>query len=466
MRKGRYIWLSLALGLSFSMLGQNLDYYSQLNQPATFGDARYNALAGNMVAMSGSFTALAINPAGAGLYRQEAFGMDMGIYTRRNTLNTGAVRGNTTNLNLNNFGYLGPDKASGWNFYFTYNSDHIYRERIRDNQSGTSSIQLQWLDGSAGTPPDFLPELGAYEDLLYQSYATDWDEDNMAYVSSANLNATDFTHTYFRKGMRNRWTLGGGSHYGNTLFYGAAVNVVHSFETVEIEHKETYSSTTDLTSFEVIDFWNNSAIGLSANAGVLYRPVQFFRVAASLETPQFYSFSQDWEVQMKAIRPSITASGSTAEGYGLEYQWSMMTAPKLHSGATVVLGRSALLTVNHTLVAHSWSQSLSRNENYLNPIIDTALSMQHMVGGASEVRLGPVTLRGGVSYSPEFRENFGDMVRYGLGIGLRADDINLHIGWTKTVQNMQYYPFSSNYIDALKYESVESMLSVGAVWKF
>ena len=47
--------------------GQSVDYVAELNQPVLWGDARYNGLSGAMTAMSGSFTALAENPAGAGL---------------------------------------------------------------------------------------------------------------------------------------------------------------------------------------------------------------------------------------------------------------------------------------------------------------------------------------------------------------------------------------------------------------
>ena len=64
-------FLFLALHLTSS--AQDLDYFAELNAPLSFGDSRFNALAGNMVGMSGSLTALALNPATVGLYRQDAF---------------------------------------------------------------------------------------------------------------------------------------------------------------------------------------------------------------------------------------------------------------------------------------------------------------------------------------------------------------------------------------------------------
>ena len=462
----RQLIVSALVVISCSVKSQTLDYYDQLNQSAQYGDARFNGLAGSMTAMSGSFTALALNPAGAALYRQDAFGMDLGIFTKRNTLENGSVRGNTTTMNVGNVGFLGRDPVSGWNFFFTYNSDQLYRERLRDTRLSTGSMTQQWMDRSEGTPPDFLPELGAYEDLLYQSYATDYDVNTQSYNSTANLSDVDFQHIYFRKGMRNRWSFGGGNALGRTLYYGAAVQLVHSFETVEIEHDETYNSTTDLASLELTDYWNNNAIGISANLGVLYRPVQFLRLAAALELPQVYAFSQDWEVDLRALRPSVSASGTSAEGYGEEYMWSMMTAPKLRSGATLVLGRLGLITLNHTLSPHAWSASISRNERYLNPIIDGSLANQHLVSTGGEMRIGLVTLRAGAGYSPSYREAFGDYWRTGAGASIRVDDATFHLGWSRITQQTQYYPFSADYIDPLTYTTMETMVSFGALWKF
>ena len=256
----------------FSTKGQDLDYFAQLNQPMTFGDARYNGLSGAMVAMSGSFSALALNPAGAALYRQDAFGFDMGLFNSKNTdVNSSNIRGNTTNLNVGNFGFLGKNPSNGVTLFFTYNSDQIYRERLRANSSDAGSIMQQWINNSDGTPPEYLNSVGVYEDLLYQSYATDWNSNNRSYFSSAALSNVSTEHLLFRKGLRNRWTLGGANQVNSTFYYGASVSIVHSFEKVEVQHKETFNSTNDLTNLNLEDLWDNSGIGITANAGFLYR---------------------------------------------------------------------------------------------------------------------------------------------------------------------------------------------------
>ena len=59
-RLSRKFTLLLAF-FSLIVQGQDLDYFAELSNPLAFGDSRNNAMAGNMIAMSGSLTALAHN---------------------------------------------------------------------------------------------------------------------------------------------------------------------------------------------------------------------------------------------------------------------------------------------------------------------------------------------------------------------------------------------------------------------
>ena len=64
----RLKFLLLALMVGLHMHAQDLDYFLELNQPTTIGDARFTSMSSATVALSGSMTAIALNPALAGLY--------------------------------------------------------------------------------------------------------------------------------------------------------------------------------------------------------------------------------------------------------------------------------------------------------------------------------------------------------------------------------------------------------------
>jgi hypothetical protein len=447
--------------------GQSVDYFAELNQPALWGDARYNSLSGAMTAMSGSFTALAENPAGAGLYRQAAFGSDLSIYSTTTFKKSNQFpTGNAFTLNLANLGYVGTEPETGWNVFFTYNSDDLFRQNLRYTQTGGGSIQQQWIENSNYVVPDDLPWVGPYEDMLYQSYASDRNDTTGEYYSTANLNNTDFVHDLHRTGMKNQWTLGFGAAANKQLYYGASFKIVHSYEKVTVAHEERYSETTDLTSLDVLDDWDNSGIGITANAGLLYRPTQTLRLGLAIDLPQVYSFTQNWNTEMIASRSSVNRIISQAEGYGLRYEWSMMTAPKIKSGLTLVGGRLGLITLSHTYIPHRFSAALSREERYINQIVDEELEDQHTLAAGAELRLGPITLRGGSGYTKAFQQGGDAQWRRSLGISLQSEGNTFFMSWSQLRQSTQYFPFSAAYTEALAITRQRSILSIGSTWKF
>lgn len=447
--------------------GQSVDYFAELNQPALWGDARYNSLSGAMTAMSGSFTALAENPAGAGLYRQAAFGSDLSIYSTTTFKKSNQFpTGNAFTLNLANLGYVGTEPETGWNVFFTYNSDDLFRQNLRYTQTGGGSIQQQWIENSNYVVPDDLPWVGPYEDMLYQSYASDRNDTTGEYYSTANLNNTDFVHDLHRTGMKNQWTLGFGAAANKQLYYGASFKIVHSYEKVTVAHEERYSETTDLTSLDVLDDWDNSGIGITANAGLLYRPTQTLRLGLAIDLPQVYSFTQNWNTEMIASRSSVNRIISQAEGYGLRYEWSMMTAPKIKSGLTLVGGRLGLITLSHTYIPHRFSAALSREERYINQIVDEELKDQHTLAAGAELRLGPITLRGGSGYTKAFQQGGDAQWRRSLGISLQSEGNTFFMSWSQLRQSTQYFPFSAAYTEALAITRQRSILSIGSTWKF
>ena len=350
--------------------------------------------------------------------------------------------------------------------FFVYNTDHTYARKFNIQASDANSMQMPIIDYANGTPPEFLADnLGPYEDMLYQCYAVDWDPDKMEYISTADLTSTNYTHNYFRKGLRNRFTLGVAFQHSPQWYFGGSVQITTSNEDVEVEHRETYNTFSDLNYFSSTEMWTNVSLGISGNLGMYYRPVQFLRLGAALELPQIHGFNLDWETTFRATRPSVSSSAMVAEGYGTEYSWGIITAPKLQSGATIVMGRAGLITAGHTFIPHSWTMSTGKNERYLTEIIDSTISNQHLFALATEWRLGPLILRGGGQFSPSYREGQQAAVGYSLGVAIRSDQTTVEFGWQRRIQRSQYYPFSKDYSDAFLYQMQEAILVVGVAWK-
>ena len=80
MNRLKFLFVASLLGLQ--VYAQDLDYFLELNQPAAIGDARFISMSSATVALSGSMTAISLNPALAGLYRQQGFSLNAGGLTR------------------------------------------------------------------------------------------------------------------------------------------------------------------------------------------------------------------------------------------------------------------------------------------------------------------------------------------------------------------------------------------------
>lgn len=452
--------------LSLSAHAQDLDFYAQLAAPMNFGDARFNALAGNTVAMSGSMSALALNPATAGLYRQDAASIDAGFFNSRNRDTSATSIGNGLNFNIGNVGFVARNPDNGWHWFFTFNSDQIFRERIRHEAENGGSILSQLMNNAAGTPPDFLVELGPYEDLMFQSYAVDWNASTRRYTTSADLTNVNTTHSFTRRGLRDRWTLGTGKGLTQRFYIGGSASIIHTFERVDVVHDETFNGSTDLTAFQIEEWWQNSGIGISANGGFYYRPVQALRIAGAIELPHLIAFDQDWETSFRAVRDSIAASGITVTGFGQDYTWTMATAPKLRAGATVVAGRLGLVTASYCYTPTSMGRMLSRNERFINSAIDSTLSDIHQMGIGSEMRFGTLTLRGGWTYITSAQDELDDQIQIGLGASYSSDGFTYYLSYANLIRTKQYFMYSADFTNAIPYSNAFSFVNAGVSVKF
>jgi hypothetical protein len=169
---------------------------------------------------------------------------------------------------------------------------------------------------------------------------------------------------------------------------------------------------------------------------------------------------------MIAKRSSVSQIISKAEGYGLLYQWSMMTAPKIKSGLTLVGGRLGLITLSHTFIPHRFATALSKEERFLNSVINNELDDQHTLAVGTELRLGPVTLRAGSGYTNAFQAGRDTRWRRSLGISLQSEGNTFFMSWSQFRQSTQYFPFSAAYTEALAITTQRSILSIGSTWKF
>lgn len=466
MYSSRALFLSLTFLLVCSLSAQDLGYVNELNQGSLVGDARFNAMAGSMTALSGSMTALAVNPAAVAWYRQPTWSTFANIYSQSNTRsNTSRNIGQSAYLNIAQLGYVNATPNETWRWFFTVNTNDLYREKLDYSATPGSSILEQWINSSAGTPPEFLPNAGVYEDLVYQSYATDFDPNDLTYYASADLSDVELEHQLRRRGLSNEWKLGVGRSFGPTLHIGAAVQFDYNYEKVDLDHYERYSTTQDLRNFRLTENWKNEGFGLGGSVGAQWRPLQQLRFGAALHLPRILAFEQTWSVNMQSYRPGLSATPYSSEAVGAGYEWYLLTAPRLHSGAALIGGKWGLISLSHTLIPSQWSTAFGE-EAYLNPIVDTALGWQQNASLGAEVRLGPIALRAGAGFIGIGQDAQPTVLQRGLGFSFVGEAMRYELAWTgKTQLNNTYFPYSADYVEPLYYDHRRGLVTFGASWR-
>ena len=226
-------------------------------------------------------------------------------------------------------------------------------------------------------------------------------------------------------------TAGAGKGISQRFYIGGALSIMHTFESVEVEHYEIFNETSDLIQFDMEEWWKNSAIGITGNIGMYYRPIQSVRFAAAIELPNILGFTQEWETQFTIDRPSVHSDLTSQIGYGEDYQWSMITAPKLSSGITFACWPCGIIYCKLCLYSCSASRIISEYERYLNNAIDSLLTPTHRFGAAGEIRLGVTTISGGASFINSAQESLGPQIQTGIGASMKSGNTTYFFSFDK-----------------------------------
>ena len=101
----------------------------------------------------------------------------------------------------------------------------------------------------------------------------------------------------------------------------------------------------------------------------------------------------------------------------------------------------------------------TKNEQYLNPIIDSLLTPLHTIGAAAEIRLGVITLRGGATIINSAQTTLGQQIQTGLGASIKSSSTSYFVSYGRIIRNKQYFMYSADYTNAVSYSNSLSSLN-------
>ncbi|TAE68706.1 MAG: hypothetical protein EAZ85_13915 [Bacteroidetes bacterium] len=474
----------------------------QFSRLSLNGTARYQGLAGCNVALGGDIASASTNPAGLGFYTKSEISITPGL----NIVNTETTFLRNTNKDgrtapsLGGIGFviaLPSEKKSKWRggalainatrinqfpFQFSYQGDNKSTSKTdwyADQARGIRTGDLENLD----VGPNFYPvSTSAYyarlinPDLVLSNGNPDPNNTTyFTYVRDANENLFGNINqkgTYRTSGGQTKWSIAYGGNYDDKLFIGMGIGISSLNYSRNKDYAEkVLSNSSILDNYKERDNLKTSGTGVDANFGLMYRPIEFLRVGASITSPTFYNvyetFDLTFDTQYYNSQNVLkTATEPTLPG---EYNYSYNSPWRFNAGGSIFIGKYGFFTAEAEYIGYNAmvlrgknSGDLKADSDFLNRFIKPVWNYR----GAFEFRYDIYRLRAGYNYQANpytLVDNIDRNIHvFTGGIGIRKQTYFLEFALARQSTNSIYQPYV--FSASSPYSGKEPIVQIKQVW--
>ncbi len=382
--------LALSAGSITPLMAQSAIDAMRLTQQDMKGTARFMSMGGAFGALGGDLTTISQNPAGIGVYRSNEIGItfDLDLQSANSESGAGSFRTDQTKFLINNIGGVLtlrlPSKAvPNLNFGFTYNKTASFN---RSYGGGLGDMQISmsnWMAGVAnsnGLTVGDVPKNDTFDPynpndggsaapwvtiLGYDSYLInpEGNPDNPNWTGQFGQ-GTSGTASYgvSESGGIDSFNIAIGGNIGNVVFWGMdfdITNLNYNMSSYYQERMENAYVMSDqgleqtLSDWSLRNWYKVNGTGFAYKLGLIFRPIQEFRVGFAFHTPTYYNISEqfwastDYSYNEGPYNSQATNDG--VPGYNeLRYRspWHMIVS------AAGVIGNNLIISADY-----EWTQT-------------------------------------------------------------------------------------------------------------
>mgnify|MGYP001007729454 FL=1 len=426
--------------------------YSRLSPTGT---ARFTAMGGAFGALGADFSSLSSNPAGIGLYTRSEFSITPSLYVGSSESRyMGDIREDEKyNFNLGNIGIVliqdltMRNPSSQWKkvqFGFGMNRMANFHNRVLiSGFNETSSYLTPIVDASQGVALDDLDNFGA--GLAYDTELM-WNDANGVYYIDMPNGGVMQRKSIESSGAINEMVFSFGANYNDQVYLGATLGVpyISYKETSIYTETDTENRSDYFDSFTRIDELETSGTGINLKVGIIVRPTDFIRLGGAIETPTFYSMSDDFSTSFRSRFDTASSKRASATGY---YDYELNTPFKAMAGVGIILGKSGLISADYQYL--NYSNARLRADDYdfegENDAIRESYNVAHNLRFGAEWRLGLLSLRGGYAISANpYKEGTNSVMNtYSAGLGVRGSRVFADLTWAMNDMDDEYHLYST-----------------------
>ncbi len=416
----RYGWVAFCLGGHlFAQNAFDAYRYSDLDFSST---ARTMGVGGALGALGTDFAVIGTNPAGIALNRQSVFTFTpafAGNTTDARLSNDPegiSSRETTAKLNLSNFGIIifsdpRSEKWSAFNFGMGMNRLQNFNQQLFFDGSSVGSITDQFVE-EANDPDNFNP-FGAGVAIDAEA-VYDLDEDGI-YETDYQLASNELLYRQqyvTRSGSINELSFAFAGNFQERIMIGLSVGVPflnYTQTKVYSEEDPGEGPEGSVPYFDNLSFRENlttTGTGLNFKLGMIFRPIQAFRVGIGVHTPTFFSlednFTSDMDYQYTVEDGEVVeASGESPDGY---FNYKLRTPWRFSGSAAVIIQQFGFISaeveyVDYGNASFNYDNFAIEERAVNNDIVGTFGSVLNLRAGA-EFAYDVLRIRTGVAVLP------------------------------------------------------------------
>lgn len=423
------------------------------------GTARFVGTGGAFGALGSDFSALAINPAGIGMYQSSEFSFTLAPSV--NSVQT-AYQGRESTTNITDFGMgnagfvftIKPQntgKLYNVNFAFGMNRQNDYNSGFTisgpNHNSSILNVYTDKLNNTPGAlPGDYPFDIGP----AYDSWLIYYDSSTRKYTSDQSHGGSWQSKQVRTYGSVNEFDISVGANLGDRLYFGLTFGIPF----IRYIENSTYSEVdnADTIKFFKSMYYNyhleTHGTGFVLKGGIIYRPVDWVRIGLAVHTPTWYANMRDyWYTSTTANFEDTLGWNNTKLSPNGDYNYYLRTPFRAIGSLAFIVGKYGLVTAEYEYINYSQGKMNSSAYAYTSENNQVKSSFQSWgnIRGGTEWRIADFRIRAGAAYysNPYTSPGLdGSRLTLSGGMGYRAKhfyaDVTYQWGQTKE----EYYLYN------------------------
>jgi len=484
--------ISIITMLQICIFAQNEVDALRFSETDWQGSARFMGAGRAFGAVGAEFSALNLNPASIGLYKKSEVSftpMTISAYKNSSGYNDTETPAQTVRYSLNSAGIvlaLPGISSSLWKKFqigFGYNRINNYNTVFSiEGRNAGSTIGSAYAKDAEGLDIRDIIYTSIWNDEMYYAYEywliTPKPESNTSY--DGTYKGKDFRHssTVKRVGGNDEMVFSFGTNYDDKLFLGVTLGIPF-FNFTENRTFEEVNDITKLTyNFQKITFedkLNVRSTGINLKLGVIYQPVDFFRVGFAFHTPTYYGNVKDYlerEINYsKWEKDTLNNPIYFKDGikYVNKFNYSLTTPLRAMVNMAFFIAKQAFISAEYEITDYSMANMYSVDYNFSkeNKTVQQMYGACHTARIGAEMNVSPVfAIRAGYNYtSSPFKNNINDGSKHyaSAGFGFRTKYFYGDFAYAFTICKEKYWMYDAEFVNAVnnRFITHRIMMSMG-----